>query len=138
VDSAAENSLETECRPWHASHISEISPRSPTGLRYLHCSINALRRAFLAQFKHCADGCGRPTPNFLSVCRVPTRLFSRVVKAAEEVIKKGPVLDEADRLSIVIISSEVSPYSKSGGLADVADKLGSALAKLGETCTIGV
>jgi hypothetical protein len=64
--------------------------------------------------------------------------FFRAVKAAEEVIKKGPVLDEADRLSIVIISSEVSPYSKSGGLADVADKLGSALAKLGERCTIRV
>jgi hypothetical protein len=79
-----------------------------------------------------------PDPSFSE--RVSCHLcgFFRAVKAAEEVIKKGPVLDEADRLSIVIISSEVSPYSKSGGLADVADKLGSALAKLGERCTIRV
>mmetsp|Transcript_28839 Transcript_28839/g.65344 ORF Transcript_28839/g.65344 Transcript_28839/m.65344 type:complete len:655 (-) Transcript_28839:258-2222(-) len=41
------------------------------------------------------------------------------------------LLPEGERLNVVIVSSEISPYSKSGGLADVADKLGVALAKLG-------
>jgi glycogen synthase len=41
------------------------------------------------------------------------------------------MLPEHERLNIVIVSSEISPYSKSGGLADVADKLGAALAKIG-------
>lgn len=40
-------------------------------------------------------------------------------------------LPEGEKLSIIIVSSEVSPYSKSGGLADVADKLGAALSRLG-------
>mmetsp|Transcript_43661 Transcript_43661/g.102666 ORF Transcript_43661/g.102666 Transcript_43661/m.102666 type:complete len:670 (-) Transcript_43661:214-2223(-) len=40
-------------------------------------------------------------------------------------------LPEGERLSIVIVSSEISPYSKSGGLADVADKLGVALSRIG-------
>ena len=34
-------------------------------------------------------------------------------------------------LRIVIVSSEISPFSKSGGLADVSDKLAVALARLG-------
>jgi glycogen synthase len=33
--------------------------------------------------------------------------------------------------SVVVVSSEISPFSKSGGLADVADKLSVALARLG-------
>ena len=36
------------------------------------------------------------------------------------VIPEG-LLQESERLSIVIVSSEISPYSKTGGLADVAD-----------------
>jgi hypothetical protein len=35
------------------------------------------------------------------------------------------------RYNVVIASSEVSPYSKSGGLADVAAKLSVALSQLG-------
>ena len=46
------------------------------------------------------------------------------------VIPEG-LLQESERLSIVIVSSEISPYSKTGGLADVADKLAVALARLG-------
>jgi len=40
-------------------------------------------------------------------------------------------LPEGERLNIIIVSSEISPYSKSGGLADVADKLGVAMARIG-------
>mmetsp|Transcript_15598 Transcript_15598/g.35967 ORF Transcript_15598/g.35967 Transcript_15598/m.35967 type:complete len:737 (-) Transcript_15598:235-2445(-) len=38
---------------------------------------------------------------------------------------------ENARLKVVIVSSEVAPYSKSGGLADVADKLSVALSRRG-------
>jgi len=48
-----------------------------------------------------------------------------------EVIIPEELLPESERLNIVIVSSEISPYSKSGGLADVADKLSAALAKIG-------
>lgn len=41
------------------------------------------------------------------------------------------MLPENVRLNIIIVSSEISPFSKSGGLADVANKLGVALARLG-------
>lgn len=40
-------------------------------------------------------------------------------------------LPEGERLNIVVISSEISPYSKSGGLADVANKLSAALSRIG-------
>jgi len=42
-----------------------------------------------------------------------------------------PELPAGERLSIVIVSSEVTPFSKSGGLADVCDKLGVALSRMG-------
>jgi hypothetical protein len=38
---------------------------------------------------------------------------------------------ENKRLKIVIVSSEVAPWSKSGGLADVAEKLSIALSRRG-------
>eukprot|EP00283_Hemiselmis_rufescens_P004277 CAMPEP_0173428992 /NCGR_PEP_ID=MMETSP1357-20121228/7817_1 /TAXON_ID=77926 /ORGANISM="Hemiselmis rufescens, Strain PCC563" /LENGTH=737 /DNA_ID=CAMNT_0014393101 /DNA_START=137 /DNA_END=2353 /DNA_ORIENTATION=+ len=38
---------------------------------------------------------------------------------------------EGARLKVVIVSSEVAPWSKSGGLADVADKLSVALSRRG-------
>ena len=41
----------------------------------------------------------------------------------------GPPSD--GRLTVVIVTSEVAPFSKSGGLGDVAEKLGEALARLG-------
>ena len=41
------------------------------------------------------------------------------------------MLPASDQLSIVLVSSEISPFSKTGGLADVADKLAVALARLG-------
>ena len=34
------------------------------------------------------------------------------------------MLPDGERLSIIIVASEISPFSKTGGLADVADKLG--------------
>eukprot|EP00960_Hanusia_phi_P053903 762494-Hanusia_phi.AAC.2 len=43
---------------------------------------------------------------------------SKPVEATEE------VLPPEERLNVVIVSSEVAPFSKSGGLADVCDKLG--------------
>lgn len=48
-----------------------------------------------------------------------------------EVIIPATMLPESERLNIVLVSSEITPYSKSGGLADVADKLSAALAKIG-------
>jgi starch synthase len=45
--------------------------------------------------------------------------------------KKQEMLPDGERLSIIIVASEISPFSKTGGLADVADKLGVALARLG-------
>jgi len=64
----------------------------------------------------------------------PEELLPAQEEEASEIVDvppEGITLPEADRLSIVIVSSEISPFSKSGGLADVADKLGSSLAKLG-------
>lgn len=65
---------------------------------------------------------------------VPEELVPAAPAISDEVeaaLAAATKMAEGDRLSIVIVSSEVSPYSKSGGLADVADKLGSALSKLG-------
>ena len=36
-----------------------------------------------------------------------------------------------ERMKIVIVASEIAPFSKSGGLADVSDKLGVALSRMG-------
>ena len=43
----------------------------------------------------------------------------------------GARLASDDRLTVVVVTSEVAPFSKSGGLGDVAEKLGEALASLG-------
>lgn len=59
-------------------------------------------------------------------------------KIAEKLAKDSKPLDDTveelppeERLNIVIVSSEIAPFSKSGGLADVSDKLGCALSRLG-------
>lgn len=60
----------------------------------------------------------------------PTKLAMKRSASAEIVIP-DEMLPEHERLSIVVVSSEISPYSKSGGLADVANKLSAALAMIG-------
>jgi len=52
--------------------------------------------------------------------------------AAVEAAQEGGAASEPfNRLNIVMVSSELARYAKSGGLADVADKLSIALAKRG-------
>jgi len=55
----------------------------------------------------------------------------KVKSDPDVVIPEKGQLPEGERLNIVIVSSEISPYSKSGGLADVADKLGVAMSRIG-------
>jgi len=52
-------------------------------------------------------------------------------KAIDETEGESPILPPDERMNIVIVSSEVAPFSKSGGLADVCDKLGVALSRQG-------
>ena len=59
------------------------------------------------------------------------KLDLEIKKLATEVIPKSGTLPDGERLNIVVISSEISPFSKSGGLADVANKLSSALSRIG-------
>jgi hypothetical protein len=53
------------------------------------------------------------------------------VTAALDALPDKDAAGDFRRLSIVLVSSELARYAKSGGLADVADKLSSALAKRG-------
>ena len=50
---------------------------------------------------------------------------------SKEIVIPEEMLPSHERLNVVIVSSEITPYSKSGGLADVAAKLSVALARIG-------
>jgi len=69
-------------------------------------------------------------PSSTSQQKTPTKL-SLKRSMSSEIIIPDTLLPESERLNIVIVSSEITPYSKSGGLADVASKLSAALARLG-------
>jgi len=64
----------------------------------------------------------------------PGELKSKIAQALTKDLQpqaKSALVPPEERLKIVIVSSEVAPFSKSGGLADVCDKLGVALSRLG-------
>jgi starch synthase len=73
---------------------------------------------------------GQDAPPLVKAAASGTKLTMKRSISAEIIIPEE-ILPEAERLNVVIVSSEISPYSKSGGLADVADKLAAALAKIG-------
>ena len=56
--------------------------------------------------------------------RIQKKIEAALAKDSKPVEPTEEVLPPEERLKIVIVSSEVAPFSKSGGLADVCDKLG--------------
>jgi len=59
------------------------------------------------------------------------KIAAALAKDSREVEEDSYVVPVEERMNIVIVSSEVAPFSKSGGLADVCDKLGVALSRMG-------
>eukprot|EP00802_Teleaulax_amphioxeia_P009246 Tamp_09262.p1 GENE.Tamp_09262~~Tamp_09262.p1 ORF type:complete len:705 (-),score=126.08 Tamp_09262:87-2000(-) len=57
--------------------------------------------------------------------------LSKKEELSKNVAPTSKLLPPEERMKVVIVASEVAPFSKSGGLADVSDKLGVALSKMG-------
>jgi hypothetical protein len=61
----------------------------------------------------------------------PRARWGRGAGGAEGGRGEQDLVPPEERMTIVICSSEIAPFSKSGGLADVCDKLGVALSRMG-------